>query len=358
MFRLEVGMFLRRYPRMKVGDNDRTTRGMQFMRRSTSLPAQIVCSFHFASPAENLSRVRTTAQVTGLLSSFRFLREVWRARKTADVLLIDGVLPQMWVGWLQTYLPGCGLKVIVTECLWEWEPKSFRGYLKLRVMRLMLQRIDKCILYAKADIPKFAEYYQVDPLKFVFIPFFNTLHPQRYTYAEIPGGYVFSGGNSDRDYASLVEAMRSLDAQCLIACRPAALKGLDMPTNVYRVEANSGQFRQLLKSAAIVVVAMKGGSLRSAGQQTFLNAMRLGKPVIVTDPEGAQDYIQNGETGLTVRPGDPQALRQALEMLLHDPATYSRIAANAQVASADLTIENISVQICAIADQLVATARK
>ena len=328
------------------------------MRQPASLPAQILCSFRFTSTVENLSRVQTTTRVTGLFSSLHFLWEVWRARKRADVLLIYGVIPQMWVGWLQTYLPGCGLKVVVTECLWAREPKSFRGYLKLRVMRLMLQRIDKCILYAKVDIPKFAEYYRVDPSKFVFIPFFNTLHPHRYTYAEIPGSYVFSGGNSDRDYASLIEAMRSLDAQCFIACGPAVLKGIDLPTNVYRVEANPWQFRQLLKSAAIVVVAMKGGLLRSAGQQTFLNAMRLGKPVIVTDPDGARDYIQNGETGLTVPPGDPQALRKALEMLLHDPATYSRIAANAQAASADLTIENISVQICAIADELVATVRE
>ena len=147
------------------------------MRQPASLPAQILCSFRFTSTVENLSRVQTTTRVTGLFSSLHFLWEVWRARKRADVLLIYGVIPQMWVGWLQTYLPGCGLKVVVTECLWAREPKSFRGYLKLRVMRLMLQRIDKCILYAKVDIPKFAEYYRVDPSKFVFIPFFNTLHP-------------------------------------------------------------------------------------------------------------------------------------------------------------------------------------
>lgn len=246
------------------------------------------------------------------------------------------------------------MKVIVTECLWNREADSLRGILKLALMRRMLKRIDRCILYAKVDIPKFAEYYRVDPSKFVFIPFFNTLHPHRYTYLEIPGRYVFAGGNSDRDYASLIEAMRSIDAQCFIACRSGALKGLDLPPNVYCVEADPRQFRQLLKSAAIVVVAMKRGLLRSVGQQTFLNAMRLGKPVIVTDPDGARDYIRNGETGLTVPPGDPQALRQALELLWHDPAMMSRIGANAQLASADLTVENISVRICAVADQLIA----
>jgi glycosyltransferase involved in cell wall biosynthesis len=323
------------------------------MSQKSASRAKLLSAFSFASPEENLSRVQFATPVTGLLSSFRFLREVWIARKSTDALLIDGVMPQMWVGWLQSYLPGCRMKVVVTECLWEREAISLRGHLKLLLMRRILKRMDRCILYAQVDIHKFAEYYQVDPSKFIFIPFFNTLHPHRYTYLEIPGNYVFAGGNSDRDYAPLIEAMRSLDAQCFIACSPAALNGLQLPANVYRMEANPQQFRQLLKSAAIVVVAMKGGLLRSAGQQTFLNAMRLGKPVIVTDPDGARDYIRSGETGFTVPPGDPQALRQVLESLLHDPGAMFRIGAAAQVASADLTIENISVQICAVADELV-----
>src|SRR6202044_2485239 len=181
-------------PATKVRDNERTPGRAEFMNSDNSSRAQILCTFRFASPPENLSRVHTTAPVTDLRSSLRFLRDVWHARKTIDVLLIDGVLPQMWVGWLQSYLPGCRMKVVVTECLWEREPASFRGSLKLAVMRRILRRMDRCILYARADIPKFAEYYQVDASKFVFIPFFNTLHPHRYTYLEIPGNYIFAGG--------------------------------------------------------------------------------------------------------------------------------------------------------------------
>jgi glycosyltransferase involved in cell wall biosynthesis len=49
--------------------------------------------------------------------------------------------------------------------------------------------------------------------------------------------------------------------------------------------------------------------------------------VIVTDPDGARDYIRSGETGFTVPPGDPQALRQVLESLLHDPGAMFRIGA-------------------------------
>ncbi len=328
------------------------------MRQQLSLPAQVLSSYPYTASAEDLRRFQTTSRVTGLSSSLRFLREVWAARKSADVLLIEGVIPQMWVAWLQTYLPGCRLKVIVAECLWEREATSFRGSVKLGLMRMNLKRVDKCILYAKADIPKFSDYYQVSPAKFTFVPFHNTLHPHRYTYREIPGNYIFSGGNSDRDYAPLVEAMRTLEAQCFLACGSAVLKGLDLPTNVYRVEANPHQFRQLLKGAAIVVVAMKGGLLRSAGQQTILNAMQLGKPVIVSDPEGAADYIVNGETGLTVPPGDTQALQQTIEKLLRSPAELSRIGANARKASAGFTTQNTAGAVCAVADGLIAAICK
>jgi glycosyltransferase involved in cell wall biosynthesis len=225
-------------------------------------------------------------------------------------------------------------------------------------MRRILQRVDRCVLYARADIPTFAEYYKLPQSKFNFVPFHNTLHPHRYSYMETPGTYIFSGGNSDRDYAPLVEAMRSLNAQCFIACGAAALHGIDLPINVYRLEANPRQFRQLLKGAAVVVAAMKGGLLRSAGQQTFLNAMRLGKPVIVTDPDGAADYIVNGETGLLVPPNDAGELRRVLVGLLGDPAEMSRIGSNAQQASAVFTTQNTCSGICAIADGLIAAIPK
>jgi glycosyltransferase involved in cell wall biosynthesis len=323
------------------------------MRKEKNLPAQVLSTMTFTANPEDLSRIQVTREVTGILSSLNLLRDIWRARNTADVLLINGVIPEMWVAWLQTYLPGCRLKVIVTECLWSREADSLRGTIKFALMRMILQRVDRCVLYARADIPRFSEYYKLPRSKFDFVPFHNTLHPHRYTYKETPGTYIFAGGNSDRDYAPLVEAMRSLDAQCFIACGPAALKGIDLPINVYRVEANPRQFRQLLKGSAIVVAAMKGGLLRSAGQQTFLNAMRLGKPVIVTDPDGAADYIRNGETGLLVPPGDAVVLHRALDVLLRDAAEKSCIGRNAQEASAGFTTQNTCGKICAIADELL-----
>jgi glycosyltransferase involved in cell wall biosynthesis len=73
----------------------------------------------------------------------------------------------------------------------------------------------------------------------------------------------------------------------------------------------------LLADARAVVVPMRK-MVRSAGQQTYLNAMGLRKPVIVTDAPGVRDYVIDGVTGVIVPP-NADAMRAAIRHVM-DPA--------------------------------------
>jgi glycosyltransferase involved in cell wall biosynthesis len=86
------------------------------------------------------------------------------------------------------------------------------------------------------------------------------------------------------------------------------------------------RYDELLRAASVVVVPIEARRDRSAGQQTYLNAMALGKPVVVTDALGVREYVEDGRTGLIVPPGDPSALRTALQWLL-DPANSAEVTA-------------------------------
>ncbi len=81
-----------------------------------------------------------------------------------------------------------------------------------------------------------------------------------------------------------------------------------------------------LRRARVVVVALAENRWRSAGKQTYLNAMALGKPVVVTDTMGVRDYVEDGVTGLVVAPGDARAMGEAVRWTL-DPANGEAVRA-------------------------------
>ena len=51
----------------------------------------------------------------------------------------------------------------------------------------------------------------------------------------------------------------------------------------------------------------------------------MGKPVIASRIGGLSDIIINGETGFLVPPGEPHALREAIQYLLDDPMRRERM---------------------------------
>jgi glycosyltransferase involved in cell wall biosynthesis len=124
---------------------------------------------------------------------------------------------------------------------------------------------------------------------------------------------VFAGGDSMRDYGPLVEAARRLPVEVTIAAHPAAIPSGHVPANVHVGAVSPLAFFDLTRRARVVVVPLRDGICRSAGQQTYLNAMALGKLVIVTDSPGVRDYIDDGVDGVIVPARDPDALTAALE---------------------------------------------
>jgi glycosyltransferase involved in cell wall biosynthesis len=58
---------------------------------------------------------------------------------------------------------------------------------------------------------------------------------------------------------------------------------------------------------------------------SIIEAMRAGLPVVASDVGGVAELVKDGLTGLTVEPGNAQALTGALEMLISNPDLRSRM---------------------------------
>jgi glycosyltransferase involved in cell wall biosynthesis len=225
------------------------------------------------------------------------------------------------------------------DCLWYGG-----GSLKRAWMRFCLGAVDRCIVWASVERQRYAQAYGVSPEKFLYVPHHHTV--KRYTFEVGDEGYIFTGGNADRDYGLFFSAVADLSVPCVLATnRPQLLAGLVVPSNVRVVSVSPAEFRQLMARARLVVMPMRATLLHAGGQQTILNAMVMGKAVILTDAEGGADYIEHGKTGLLVPYGDVPALRQAIRYLWEHPEEARAMGELAQRVATPLTTERCNVTI-------------
>lgn len=225
-----------------------------------------------------------------------------------------------------------GRPVVLTECYWEMSSRRIARFVRGQpavgydatprssglLARAASAAIDTprthyCVLSTE-EARAFPDRWRVDPGRVHFTAFGYTL-PPALGGDVTAGATVFSGGNSLRDYRALASVAPTLDAPVVIATRLLEPK---RERNLRIAVLAQADYDRELRSARLVVVPLRTGTTRSAGQQTYLAAMALGKPVVVTDSPGVRDYVRDRETGLIVPPNDPQRLSEAIRWLLDD----------------------------------------
>ena len=177
--------------------------------------------------------------------------------------------------------------------------------------------------------------------------------------AIVANGYIFAGGNPLRDYDLLLETARRLPARQFVIATRALNGNKKIPENVRVVQVPHTEFVRLMREADMVITPLVSGSTRSAGQQTYLNAMRMGKISIVNGKNvlGVTDYIQNYVNGI-ITDGTPQEFVQVIEWV-YDPTnleTVNKIKQLAQETVKEFTYSRYLQTMSSIVEEAVAEA--
>ena len=157
-----------------------------------------------------------------------------------------------------------------------------------------------------AELESFPRTWGVPASRVVFTGFAHSLWDGGEHLPTRDDGFLFAGGTSLRDYDLLEEALEGTGVRAVVAAdwRPSGT------STITAERVSHERFLELLASCRASVVPLQVQD-RSAGQQTYLNAMALAKPVVVTEAPGVADFVTDGVTGLVVAP-HPQALREAV----------------------------------------------
>jgi glycosyltransferase involved in cell wall biosynthesis len=86
----------------------------------------------------------------------------------------------------------------------------------------------------------------------------------------------------------------------------------------------------------------------------LLEAMAAGKAVVTSAIAGVDEVVSDGETGLLVRPGDPDALAEALRRVVGDAELRARLGAAARLrAEAEHSAVGSTRRVTAVYDELL-----
>lgn len=221
------------------------------------------------------------------------------------------------------------------------------------IRKIVNRTVDKFIVWASREVDTYSQAFGLPREKFVFVPY-HTTFAEHSDIEPVEGDYIFSGGNSLRDYKSLIEAVRGLPVKlCIASTRKELFSNISIPENVDIKGYSHKDYTKKFEGCRIHVVSLISDPLHSAGQQTFLNSMWLGKPTIVTDPEGGNDYIKHGEDGLLVPPNDDIALREAIMMLWNDPKRAQEMGRKAAKKARKYTTEEHFKKIVSVVDEVI-----
>ncbi len=176
--------------------------------------------------------------------------------------------------------------------------------------------------------------------------------------------HILSVGVCNRDYPTLIEAMRRIPHIDCHICATSAwageadpLAGEAPPPNVrLRRYDHPAEIRQAYARCRFAVIPMRTSTTQwSAGCTSVLQPQAMGKPVVATRLPGLGDYVVEGRTGQLVDGADPAKLASAIDELWRDEA---RIAAMGR-RGAEWVLANHSLEGCmdAIIDAMGGFAR-
>jgi glycosyltransferase involved in cell wall biosynthesis len=329
----------------------------------TPEPIRFATTVDYGDDPRWAARARLIAPPNGLLDELRVLVQVLRAARRERALLLDSSSGCIHPDVLAAVLIGLFSRrrrpaIVLMGCMWQRDP-GLRGLVEGLIVRLADRAIDRYAVQSSKELDIFPRTWKVAGGRMRFCPYFFTLTvPDLEADPPRQGDYIFAGGDSHRDYEPLVAAAHRLPQHRFIIATSRLKHHRDLPPNVVAGPTSHAEFMSLLRGAAAVVVPMRAGLTRAAGQQTYLNAMWLGKLAVVTDTPAARDHIEDGATGLIVD-GSPQSYVRALRWAL-DPAHRDDVErlrrAGQQAARERFTFENHVTCLLAVLDEAAAAA--
>ena len=226
--------------------------------------------------------------------SLNYARKIMRM-KSADIICINPI-----VGIFLGLMNSKKKKFNITFCGFLFEPKRNKLYYNMRkkIVNRALKGVNNAVVYASQEGEYYEKIFNIQG-KFRFVQYgIDYLVENRYS-REIAKPYIFSGGGSNRDYNTLLEAYNLGKSQdqipaLYIATLPKCVDGLDVSGVEILTDVVLETFGDVEKKSDFVVLSLKDTEI-SAGHQVMLEALKNNCIVIINRIKAVEDYVSENQ---------------------------------------------------------------
>lgn len=279
------------------------------------------------APGEALGDAPSTAPSTSVeFITCKNFKDFLQGLATADGIVLNGSLDTLFrLSALFLALPWLKKPLIAVDLVLR-APQTKRQRQLLPLKRLLLGQVDHFIHYFQ-DTREYERIYGLS--RNSYVPFKSNIMGSKETReAVLTEEYIYTAGISQRDYAGFFEAIRGLPYPAAISeyslrkfeNRTANFPSTpeELPPNL-KILSDAGKREDLVRqiaAAKVVVVPTLKSSLCASGISTYLDAMALGKCVVISHGPGVTELLKN--EAILVPAEDPGALREAIRRVWED----------------------------------------
>lgn len=280
------------------------------------------------------------ARNPGLIPSI--VRNLWKVRSATVVFISNPRGAELLFLFAAKLLYGARLRTVTFDLILR-APKTRWELLLARFKRGLLGKVDVFICIHK-DVSGYTRNYGVRPDRCEYVPF----KPNNWDLVDglsvRDGDYVVALGASQRDYGLLIEAVRDLEIPVKIILPRVSIKMHNaeigtsaFPEHVEHVETRVDrmQWNRYIADSRLVVVPILPGVIQPAGISVYLEAMTLGKPVVVTRGASTEGILDE-QLAVLVQPGDAQELGAAIVEVWNNAALRRSLGNAAKVYARSL----------------------
>lgn len=249
------------------------------------------------------------------IDPWRFIRQLWNYKQFDVLVCADSSACFLFV--LAKRLFGLKKPVLVID------PALDPNYLnRMRLHQQVLPHVQGVLVFGQVQLKLLKQLYG-HRINAQFIRhrmdarFFDPLNSPP---PDPENRYIVSVGNDvGRDFDTLIAAVADLPIRVVLHTRRPITGPLPANVQIQSHWISFEDLRTLYARAAAIIVPLHE-TIHASGTNGLLEAMTMGRPVVVSASSGIIDYVQHQQTAWIVPTEDVAALRDGVTHLLSHPA--------------------------------------